>query len=97
MHASATNPQFLKTEDIDEHSRALATEMFQKEVLDKPQDMQAKILEGKLSAYFNDRVLLEQAFIKNPDVTIRNLIESGVQKFGEKIELSRYVRFSITQ
>jgi elongation factor Ts len=95
MHAAATNPQFLKREDIDEHSAALAKEMFTKEVEGKPEDIKAKILSGKLDAYWSERVLLEQAFIKNPDLTIRNLIESAIQKFGEKIELSRFVRYSI--
>ncbi|MEQ1561243.1 MAG: elongation factor Ts [Nitrospira sp.] len=97
MHITATNPQFLKRADIDEHSNALATEMFMKEVEGKPEDMKAKILEGKLSAYWNDRVLLNQAFIKNPEVTIQNLIEGAVQKFGENIEISRFVRYSVSQ
>lgn len=101
MHVSATNPQFLKTEDIDAHSQELAKEMFVKEVeglpaqAGKPEDMKAKILEGKLASYWKDKVLLEQAFIKNPDLTIRNLIESAIQKFGEKMELSRFVRYSV--
>jgi elongation factor Ts len=95
MHASATNPQFLKRDDIDDKSKAMAEEMFMKEVVDKPKDMQAKILEGKMSAYWSERVLLEQQFIKNPDVTIQKLIESAVQKFGEKIELSRFVRYTV--
>ena len=61
----------------------------------KTEDMKAKILEGKLNAYWSERILLEQAFIKNPELTIKNLIDSAVQKFGEKTELSRFVRFSI--
>lgn len=97
MHATATNPQFLKLEDIDAHAMDLAKEMFAKEVEGKPEDMKAKILEGKLSAYWKDRVLLEQSFIKNPELTITNLIQSATQKFGEKIELSRFARFSVTQ
>jgi len=97
MHACATNPQFVKKEDIDEHAMSLATEMLTKELEGKPEDMKAKILEGKLSAYWSERVLLDQPFIKNPDVTVRNLIESGTQKFGEKIELSRFVRYSVSQ
>ena len=97
MHVTATNPQFLKADDIDEHSKALATEMFEKEVTGKPKDIKAKILDGKLSAYWNERVLLEQAFIKNPEVTITNLIQGAVQKFGEKIEISRFVRYSVSQ
>ncbi len=97
MHATATNPQFLKMEDIDEHAMELAKEMFAKEVEGKPEDMKAKILEGKLAAYWGERVLLTQAFIKNPELTITNLLQSAVQKFGEKIEIGRFVRFSISQ
>ena len=58
--------------------------MFAKEVEGKPEDMKAKILEGKLAAYWSERVLLGQPFIKNPDLKIVNLIESAVQKFGGK-------------
>ncbi len=97
MHATASNPQFLKKEEIDEKSVALATEMLSKELEGKPEDMKAKILEGKLAAYWSDKVLLDQAFIKNPDMTIRGLIDGAVQKFGEKIELSRFVRYSVSQ
>ena len=103
MHATATNPHFLKLDDIDQHSMDLAKEMFAKEVeeqsaqANKSDDMKAKIIEGKLGAYWKERVLLDQAFIKNPEMSIKDLIQSATQKFGEKIELSRFVRFSITQ
>ena len=97
MHATATNPQFLKRNDIDQHSNDLATEMLTKEVQDKPKDMQEKILTGKLDSYWAERVLLNQAFIKNPEVTITNLLESAIQKFGERIEVSRFVRYSVSQ
>jgi elongation factor Ts len=97
MHASATNPQFLKLEDIDENSMAMAKEMLEKEIGDKPADIKAKIMEGKLDAYWSERVLLEQAFIKNPDLKIKDLITGAVQKFGEKMELSRFVRLSVSQ
>lgn len=97
MHATATNPQFLKMEDIDEHSMDLAKEMFAKEVEGKPEEMKAKILEGKLASYWGERVLLDQAFIKDPETTIKNLVQSAVQKFGENIEISRFVRYSISQ
>ena len=97
MHATATNPQFLKTEDIDEHAQSLATDMLQKELEGKPEDMKAKILEGKLAAYWSERVLLGQPFIKNPEVTITGLIEQAIQKFGERIEVGRFVRYSVSQ
>lgn len=95
MHITATNPEFLRKEDISEADKVKATEVFKEEVKDKPADLQAKILEGKLDAYFNEKVLLEQKFIKNEDFTISGLVEQAIQKFGEKIEIGRFARFSV--
>ncbi len=93
MHVAAQNPQFMKKEDVSEDMKGKAMEIFQKEVANKPKEMQAKILEGKINAYFQDKILLEQPFIKNPDVTVGGLIQGAIQKFGEKTELVRFVRF----
>ena len=60
-------------------------------------EIKAKILEGKLASYWSERVLMEQAFIKDPEVTIKGLVERAVQKFGEKMELSRFTRYSVSQ
>ncbi|OHA16969.1 MAG: hypothetical protein A3H57_03435 [Candidatus Taylorbacteria bacterium RIFCSPLOWO2_02_FULL_43_11] len=95
MHVAASNPEFLKADDITEDAKNLAKEVFQKEVEGKPADMKAKILDGKLKAYFSERVLLDQPFIKNPELSVRGLIEGAVQKFGEKIEIGKFTRFSI--
>ena len=96
MHIAASNPEFLKKEDIPTEAKKSVLELFGKEVLGKPANIKEKILQGKLDAHFADRTLLEQPFIKNPDVTIRELIEGAVQKFGEKIEVARFARFSIS-
>jgi elongation factor Ts len=95
MHIAASNPEFLKREDITEEAKKVAAEVFAKEVEGKKDDMKAKILEGKLSAYFGERVLLEQPFIKNPEVTIAGMISLAVQKFGEKIEVVRFTRLTV--
>ena len=95
MHVTATNPKFLKKEDITEEARNTAKEVFMKEVEGKPKEMQDKILEGKLATYFGEMVLLNQPFIKNSEVTIEGLILAAVQKFGEKIEVGRFVRFAV--
>lgn len=97
MHVTASNPKFLKKEDIDENARAVAREVFMKEVEGKPKEMQEKILEGKLSTYFGEMVLMNQPFIKNPDMTIEALIAGAVQKFGEKIDIARFVRFGVLE
>lgn len=95
MQISATNPEFRTMNDIAESDKAKATEIFAEEVIGKPEELKEKILQGKLDAYFKERVLVDQAFIKNQDVTIAQLIEGYVQKFGERIEISRFVRFGV--
>lgn len=95
MHVAASNPEFKDLGSIPDTAKEKAKEVFMKEVLDKPAEMQAKILEGKLAAYFKDKVLLEQPFIKNPEITVGELVSSAVQKFGERIEVSQIVRIKV--
>jgi elongation factor Ts len=95
MQVAASNPEFLKKEEVTDEAMAKAKEVFTKEVADKPADMQEKILEGKLSSYFKDKILLEQSFIKDEGRTISDLISDAVQKFGERTEIRRFVRFSL--
>ena len=51
-------------------------------------------MEGKMASYFRDMVLMNQPFIKDDTKTIANLISEASQKFGERIEISKYARFS---
>ena len=95
MHVTAAKPEFLKKADISEEVKKTALETFAEEVKGKPENIQAKILEGKLNAYFGEKTLLEQPYIKNPDMTIAELIQGAIQKFGEKIEITRFARFSV--
>ena len=97
MHIAASKPEFLKKEDITAEARELAASVFEKETEGKPKDMKEKILEGKLASYFGERVLLEQPFIKNPEMTIAGLVAGAVQKFGEKTEIIRFVRFGVLE
>lgn len=95
MQVTATAPEFLKQSDIDETTAAKAKELFMGEAADKPADLQEKIVQGKMDSYFKDQVLLNQEFIKNPEMTIQGLIDGAIQKFGEKIEIIRFKRFEI--
>lgn len=97
MHVAAANPSYLKMSDIPEATRKEAEAVFVKEVEGKPEDMKAKILEGKINAYFKDKVLLEQSYIKDPELTINALIEGFIQKFGERTEIGRFTRFGVGQ
>jgi elongation factor Ts len=94
MQVAATNPTYTTTEEIAEDAKAAATAVFEKEVADKPKEMQAKILEGKLASYFRDQVLLEQPFIKDEGKTVRDLLNEATQKFGERVEVTRFARLS---
>ena len=95
MHITAAKPKYVKSDDITAEEKAKAKEVFENEVKGKTGEMKEKILQGKLAAYFAEQVLLNQPFIKNPDITIQGLIDSGVQKFGEKIEVTRFVRLAV--
>lgn len=97
MHITATNPEYTDETNISAAARAKAIELFKTEVEEsgKPADIKAKMMEGKLTAYFTERTLLLQPFVKNPDITIKQLIDGGVQKFGEKVVVSRFARFSV--
>lgn len=94
MQAAATNPTFLTEEEIPEDAKATALAVFQKEVEGKPEDMKAKILEGKLASYFQDQVFMNQPYIKDEGKTVRDLITEASQKFGERVEITRFARFS---
>jgi len=95
MQIAATNPAYTTSDEIPADAKEAATAVFEKEVADKPKDMQAKILEGKLASYFRDQVLLEQVYIKDETKTIRDLLNEATQKFGERVEISRFTRLSV--
>jgi elongation factor Ts len=101
MHVTASNPKFLNKDEITDADKNTAKEVFLKEIADSgkkvPKEMEEKILEGKLATYFGEMVLLNQPFIKNPDVTIEALILSAGQKFGEKIAIARFNRFAVLE
>lgn len=94
MHVVAFNPKYLKFEDIPAEDVERAKEVFSGEVEGKTEEMKEKIVSGKINAYFKEQVLLDQSFVKNPDITVAGLIDQAVQKFGERIEVGQFVRLS---
>lgn len=95
MHVAAQAPLYVRREEVTPEALAKAREVFMEEVKDKPADIQEKILAGKLDAYFGDRVLMEQAFIKDPEKTVGDLITNAIQKFGENVVISAISRLSV--
>jgi elongation factor Ts len=94
MHVAASNPEFLTKEEVDADSLAKIKEVLVKELEGRPENLKEQILQGKIDSYFKDKILLEQAFIKNDSQTISDLISEATQKFGEKIAIGKFARFS---
>ena len=97
MHITAMAPEFTKSSDIDEASMAKAKAFFEGEIAnsDKPADIKAKIIEGKLNDFFAEKTLMNQASVVDPDTTIEQIINQLIQKTGEKIEIGKFVRLSV--
>jgi len=86
MHVAAMKPAFLSTDEISEENKANVTEVLRAEVegSDKPEEMKAKILEGKIDAFFKEQILLNQPFFKAPEQTIEKFASANgatVEKF----------------
>lgn len=95
MHVAATDPKYVSKDQLPAEAIEKAKEVFAAEVADKPAEMQEKIMEGKLASYFNDQILMEQDFIKNPDMTIGEMVTGAVQKFGENCSIENFSRVSV--
>ncbi|MCI0533436.1 elongation factor Ts [bacterium] len=96
MHVAASNPEFLSTNDVTDEARAKLENFFAEEVekSGKPPEIKKKIVEGKISAHLAERILLEQPYIREPDITVGGLLERATQKFGERVVVGKFVRMS---
>lgn len=83
MHIAAMRPSYTYLSDVSEEDKAKVLEVFEKEVSvsDKGEDIKKKMLDGKISTYFKEQTLMEQAFIKDPSVSVGKLIENNNAKF----------------
>ncbi|OGF61188.1 hypothetical protein A2662_03500 [Candidatus Giovannonibacteria bacterium RIFCSPHIGHO2_01_FULL_45_33] len=97
LHIAAMNPGYVNQESISEEAREEAKRLFMTEAgsLGKTPEMTAKIVMGKLEAHFRDTSLLSQYFVKDPAITVEELIKRAIGKFGEKIEVVRFVRYEL--
>lgn len=89
MHVSAMRPTYLKSEDIKESDREAVIEVLKKEVDEsgKPEEIKAKMMEGKIAGYFKEQTLLDQSFFKNPEQTIGSLASKNG---GEIVSFKMY-------
>lgn len=95
IQVAAQSPKYISRADVTDTELTKAKEVFAAEVADKPAEMQEKILEGKLNSFFKESILLEQPFIKNPEMTIGDMVTGAVQKFGENVSVAAIQRLSV--
>jgi elongation factor Ts len=97
MHIAATNPVGIRPEDIPEKTLNREKEIYRGQVLemDKPEKIADKIVEGKMQKYFKESCLMNQAYVRDPDITIEDLLNEMIAKIGENISINRFTRFRI--
>ncbi|MBI2551764.1 elongation factor Ts [Candidatus Uhrbacteria bacterium] len=95
MQIAATNPLYVKPEDVPSEMVEKEKAIYVEEVAGKPANIVEKIVKGKLDKWYSDVCLMRQAFIKDEDITIEDLIKSKIVKLGENIQVRRFVRFAL--
>jgi elongation factor Ts len=97
MHVAAASPMYLSPDEVPaeliEREKAIWTDQLKQE--GKPEKIWDTIMEGKESKFREEMALITQPFVKNPDLTIGDLLKEAINKIGENIKLEKFVRYSI--
>ena len=97
LHIAATSPAGLRREDIPAELVESEKDIFRKQMegAGKPADILEKIIEGKLGKFYSERCLLEQGFVKEPDTSIKSLLEANGKDLGDTITVNSFLRFGL--
>ena len=97
MHIAASNPAYISPEDVPAEALEKEKEIFRAQVEGKPANIIDKIVEGKVSKYYEEICLMEQVFVKDPDgkQKVKDLITAAIAKIGENIKVNRFARFQL--
>lgn len=93
LHIAAASPSFVSREEVPAEALENEKQICLDQVKDKPKAMQEQILAGKLEKYYEQVVLLDQPYVREPEKKIKDLIAEQVGKIGENIQIRRFVRF----
>ena len=95
MHIAATNPLGIRPEDVSEEIINREKEIYQAQALEmgKPENVVPKIVEGKMNKFFKDNCLLNQPYVRDPELSVEDLLNELIAKIGENISIRRFVRF----
>lgn len=97
MHIAAAKPEFLKREDVPADVVEKEKEILKAQALNegKPANIVEKMIVGRVEKFYKEICLLEQPFVKNPDLTVEQLVKEKISKIGENISIRRFVRFEM--
>ena len=95
MHIAAANPTFVRREDVPADLVAREREIYLDQVKDKPAQVIDKIVDGKLNSYYQQFCLLDQPSVRDPGVTIGQLVQDAIRLLGENITVTRFVRMKV--
>jgi elongation factor Ts len=97
MQIAAANPKFVTREEVPQEELEKEKEILRAQALNegKPAHIVDKMVEGRMSKYYEEYCLLEQSFIKDPDKTIQTLVNEKISTIGENISVRRFVRFEL--
>ncbi|MZP30564.1 translation elongation factor Ts [Heliobacterium undosum] len=97
MQIAAAKPEYVRREEVPTEQIEKEKEILRNQALNegKPEKIVDKMVEGRVEKYYKEICLLEQPFIKNPDVTVQQMITEAVAKIGENINVRRFVRFEL--
>ena len=99
LQIAAAKPEYVSIEDVPadvlEKERKILREQALNEPKPKPEAVIEKMIDGKIKKFYEENVLLEQKFVKNPDITVRELLATVISATGEKISIRRFVRYEM--
>ncbi|GIV69086.1 translation elongation factor Ts [Caldilinea sp.] len=97
MHVTASRPQYISREDVPADVIAKEREVYREQMANsgKPAEVIERIVDGKLEKWYEEVCLLEQPFIKDPQITIKDLLTSRIASLGENIKVRRFCRFEV--
>jgi elongation factor Ts len=95
LHIAAAQPLYVSRDQVPSQSIEREREIYRAQVTGKPANIVEKIVEGKMDKFFSSVCLLDQAFIKNQDQTIKDLVASKISELGENIVIRRFARYGV--
>jgi elongation factor Ts len=97
MHIAAAKPLGIRREDVPEEIVQREEDIYRAQAVEtgKPENILDKIVQGKMEKFYKESCLLEQQYVRNPDITVQDLIHETVAKAGENMAVRRFVRFQL--